>query len=78
MRQITININPSIYEYIMFFLQNLPKNLIDIQTQNRTIISKKPNKDVFGILNGKIENPMKWQEDIRLDSDRDIYKSFQK
>jgi hypothetical protein len=33
MKQITININPSIYEHIMFFLQNLPKNLIDIQPQ---------------------------------------------
>ena len=33
MQQITININPSIYEHIMFFLQNLPKNLIDIQPQ---------------------------------------------
>jgi hypothetical protein len=30
MQQITINVNPSIYEHIMFFLQNLPKNLVDI------------------------------------------------
>ncbi len=41
MQQITININPSIYEDIIFFLQNFPKNLIDIQTQN---IKQVPSK----------------------------------
>ncbi len=79
MQQITININPSIYEHIMFFLQNLPKNLIDIQTQNiKRMPSKAPTSKAFGILNGKIKDPVEWQRAIREESDRDIYKDFQK
>ncbi len=77
MQQITININPSIYEHIMFFLQNLPKDLVDIQTQN---IKQRPSKvstssKAFGILNGKIKDPVAWQRAIREESDRDIYKN---
>ena len=65
MQKIIININPSIYEHIMFFLQNLPKNLIDIQTPNRNFIPCKPSKKAFGILKGKIKDPIKWQREIR-------------
>ncbi len=79
MQQITININPSIYEHIMFFLRNLPKNLVDIQTQT---IKKKPSQSsgskAFGLLNGKIKDPVAWQKAIREESDRDIYQDFQR
>jgi hypothetical protein len=80
MRQITININPSIYEHIMFFLQNLPKNLIDIQYPNKKIptSSNLSSSKAFGILNGKIKDPVKWQKEIREESDRDIYRDFEK
>ena len=80
MQQITININPSIYEHIMFFLQNLPKNLVDIQTQNSKQISSKTSisSKAFGLLNGKIKDPVEWQRAIREESERDIYKDFQK
>lgn len=73
MQQITININPSIYEHIMFFLQNLPKNLVDIQNENRTPIKKVSSKKAFGILKGQINDPVAWQRGIREESDRDIY-----
>jgi len=75
MQQITINVNPSIYEHIMFFLQNLPKNLVDIQSTDKNHQIYKPSKksEVFGILKGKIEDPVQWQRDIREESDRDIY-----
>ena len=53
MHQITININQSIYEHIMFFLQNLPKNLIDIQSKKIDNIST-DNKIKFGLAKGKI------------------------
>ena len=78
MQQITININPTIYEHIMFFLQNLPKNLIDIQYPNKKIsTSYKPSSSkAFGILNGKIKDPIKWQKEIREESDRDIYNLY--
>ncbi len=80
MQQITININPSIYEHIMFFLQNLPKNLIDIQAQNIKQVPSKTSASskAFGLLDGKIKDPVAWQKAMREESDRDIYKDFQK
>ena len=74
MQKIIININPSIYEHIMFFLKNLPKNLIDIQIQNRKQLPPKPSTKAFGILKGKIKDPIEWQREIREESDRDIYR----
>jgi len=53
MYQITLNINQSIYEHIMFFLQNLPKNLIDIQSKEIYSIST-DNNIKFGLAKGKI------------------------
>ena len=53
MHQITLNINQSIYEHIMFFLQNLPKNLIDIQSKKVYNIST-DNNVRFGLARGKI------------------------
>jgi len=84
MQQIIINVNQSIYEHIMFFLKNLPKNLIDIQSEkqnkNLSVSLSKPisSSDAFGILNGRIKDPMQWQRDIRRESDRDIYGDFSK
>jgi len=78
MQQITINVNPSIYEHIMFFLQNLPKNLVDIQSQNKTSVSPQPSTKAFGLLKGKIKDPMQWQREIREESDRDIYGNFER
>jgi len=78
MQQITINVNPSIYEHIMFFLQNLPKNLVDIQSPNKASISRQPSTKAFGVLKGKIKDPVQWQREIREESDRDIYGSFGK
>jgi 23S rRNA pseudoU1915 N3-methylase RlmH len=33
MQKITLEINNSIYEYIMFFLENIPKNLLRIKKE---------------------------------------------
>lgn len=82
MHQITININQSIYEHIMFFLKNLPKNLIDIQSETEVKnLSTSPSKpsaptEAFGILKGRIKDPIQWQKDIREESDRNVYKDF--
>jgi len=80
MQQITINVNPTIYEHIMFFLQNLPKNLIDIQYPTKTVStpSNLSSSKAFGILNGKIKDPVNWQREIREESDRDVYKDFER
>jgi len=53
---------------IISILENFPKNQIEIRHKK---IYKKDS--AFGILNGKIEDPMKWQRDIREESDSDIY-----
>ena len=42
----------------MFFLQNLPKNLIDVQPQSQTSMRFKPSKKAFGILKNKIKDPV--------------------
>ena len=74
MQQITININPSIYEHIMFFLQNLPKNLVDIENK------KNPNQ-AFDILNnskikfGLAKNKVTYMGDIMAE-DKDINGMF--
>ena len=31
MQKVTLEINNSIYDYIMFFLENIPKNLVNIK-----------------------------------------------
>jgi hypothetical protein len=43
MHKITLEINNSIYEHIMFFLENLPKNLVNIK-QEIGAKTKKPTK----------------------------------
>jgi hypothetical protein len=78
MKQITINVSPAIYEHIMFFLQNLPKNLVDIQTSNKAPNSEETSKKAFGLLKGKVKDPVKWQNQIREESERDVYGSSQK
>ena len=35
MQKVTLEINNSIYEYIMFFLENIPKNLLRIQKETQ-------------------------------------------
>jgi len=73
MQQIIININPSISEHIMFFLKNLPKNLVNIEYKTEISLPSHTSKKVFGILRGKIKDPMQWQRETREESDRDIY-----
>jgi len=33
MQKVTLEINNSIYDYIMFFLENIPKNLVNIKKE---------------------------------------------
>ena len=39
MYRVTLEINSLIYEHIMFFLENLPKNLLNIQQETKTKIT---------------------------------------
>lgn len=63
MQKITLEINNSIYDYIMFFLENIPKNLVNIKkeiqskTNTNDELSNSFNpKDFFGVANSsKVE-----------------------
>lgn len=79
MHKVTININQSIYEHIMFFLKSLPKNMIDIQSE--IVSSPKPSNSqnaAFGILNGRIKDPVAWQNSVREENERDVYGDISK
>ena len=63
MQKITLEINNSIYDYIMFFLENIPKNLVSIRKElqvptndNETSSNSFNPRDFFGVANSsKIE-----------------------
>jgi hypothetical protein len=48
MQKITLEINNSIYDNIMFFLENLPKNLVTIKKESQPINdnSSSPSKEL--------------------------------
>jgi hypothetical protein len=76
MQQIIININPSISEHIMFFLKNLPKNLVNIESNTEISLSTHISEKAFGILKDRVKDPVQWQREIREESDRDVYSDF--
>ena len=63
MQKITLEINNSIYEYIMFFLENIPKNLVNIKKELQVKTFKHTEdsnafnpRDFFGVANSsKVE-----------------------
>ena len=60
MRTITIDINNSIYEHIMFFLKNLPSHLVNIHSDNKEnvkVLSLK-NESLRGVFQS-YANPQK-------------------
>ncbi len=66
MKTINLQINDSIYEHILFFLQNLPKDMItiskDIDTKDKiTKLFEENNIDAFK----DIKDPISWQKSMR-------------
>jgi hypothetical protein len=58
MQKITLEINNSIYDYIMFFLENIPKNLVNIKKEFQVTTTKQTEfsnsfnpRDFFGVAN---------------------------
>ena len=49
---------------IINLLENFPTNQIEVRHKKNS---------AFGILKGKIADPIQWQRDIREESDSDIY-----
>ena len=69
MRRITLEINNSIYDYIMFFLENIPKNLVNIKKEIQ-LKADNSNKSYFKSV--KKELPSGFLNPIQIDSYKNI------
>ena len=69
MYKVTLEINNSIYEHIMFFLENLPKNLVNIkqEVQSKTDNPKKESSIT------KMKNLQGVGKELYQDIDSDAY-----
>ena len=81
MQKVTLEINNSIYEYIMFFLENLPKNLVNIKKdfKSKNTSQKKPSnsfnpRDFFGIANCSKSEIDRYLQETRSDWDNNLVK----
>ncbi|CAA6824454.1 MAG: Unknown protein [uncultured Sulfurovum sp.] len=74
MQTIKIEVSNSIYEHIIFFLQSLPKNLINISHENN--VEEIPNDSIKNQMKElftnsditafkEIDNPVSWQKSMR-------------
>ena len=68
MQTLTIKIDDDYLEEIVSLLKKVPKDKIKV-IQNEA--EKKPS--VFGLLKNRINDPVKWQQTLRVENDRDIY-----
>jgi hypothetical protein len=75
MRTLKIEVSESIYEHIIFFLRNLPKNLIRVSDDKEVVSYKNNNnikKRVEELFNSNniqtfqnIKDPLTWQKSVR-------------
>jgi hypothetical protein len=65
MYRVTLEINNSIYEYIMFFLENIPKNLLRIKTES---LSNKDTSPPEAPTLSKKELPAGFLNPLKIDS----------
>ena len=56
MQTIQLDVSSDIYDKMMAFLEILPKDKVKLTIPNQ---STTPSKSAFGILKGKIEDPIK-------------------
>ncbi len=68
MQTLTIKVDDDYLEQITSLLKKIPKDKIKI-IQNRA--KKEPN--AFGLLKNRIDDPVKWQQTLRTENDRNIY-----
>lgn len=65
-----IKANDTYIHQIMTLLDTFPHDTIEVIHKAKKT-DKKPN--AFGILKGRISDPVQWQREQREESDRDIY-----
>lgn len=68
MQKVTLEINNSIYDYIMFFLENIPKNLVNIKKE---ITSRNKIYQISSI--SKMKNLQGVGKELYKDIDSDTY-----
>ncbi len=61
-----------IYKIMNMLKKYKNSGIVNIVTQE---YANNTEKSAFGILKGKIEDPVQWQERIRNENERDIYNS---
>ena len=76
MKTLNIEVNDSVYEHILFFLQNLPKDMVKIskQIEPNQIVKLSTKEKVEELFKTKdiepfkdIEDPIAWQKSMRDD-----------
>jgi hypothetical protein len=74
MKTLNIEVNDSVYEHILFFLQNLPKDMVKISKQiepkqNAKLSTKEKVEELFKTKNVEafrdIKDPLAWQKSVR-------------
>ena len=71
MKMITLEVNNSIYDYIMFFLGSIPSNLLKIRQDFQLKIQNSSEEDM---VKSKRELPMGFTNPIEIDSYNDMLK----
>lgn len=69
MQKVTLEINNAIYDYIMFFLENIPKNLVSIKKETQ---SRKSNYGHQPAKPTKKELPSGFLHPIQIESYQNI------
>lgn len=72
MRTIKIDVNDSIYEHIIFFLKNLPSNMVKIYEPKSDIAFNNTKDEIENIFKNSdivafkdIKDPVEWQRSLR-------------
>lgn len=72
-QRVQLDISSDIFDKVMFFLENLPKNKITFNVDNSLKNSYNIEQDIFsktaGILSSRKIDPIEWQNQIRSEWD---------
>jgi len=78
MQKVTLEIHNSIYDYIMFFLENIPKNLVNIKKEFQS--NKVPHKKISNSFNPRdffgVANSSKAEIDRYLEQNRKEWDNY--
>ena len=73
MQRIQLDISSDIFDKVMFFLENLPKNLVSISSKQTIIKPKKSQLEKFHSLINKSNNKTKLTMKIATDTSNGLF-----